>query len=316
MKKILVPLDGSTLSERALPYAASLAERTGARLLLIQAVQAGSPVRKGVAVAEMAAIGEAEADLAFAARRLRASGLEVEARAPYGPAAAAILDEAAFGGVDMVVMSTHGRSGLGRWIYGSVADEVLRRAELPVLLVPPGAPGGWGARGHRRVVVALDGSGLAEASLEPAIALAVALGAGLVLLSVVEPLSYGYFYAHRYGPFPDVDAGTALAATGAYLDRVAAGLRDQVRCVDTRVEIGPPAATIAAVAHELGASAIVLATHGRGGLTRVVQGSVATGLLPRADAPVLLVRPAAIGRAVALSVPTIAGVLAGAGLSS
>ena len=97
MKKILIPLDGSTLSARALPYAAALAERTGARLLLVRAAHASPFFKDDAAVAELAAIGEAEADFEAAARQLRAHGIAVEARVPYGPAAPAILDEAHFG---------------------------------------------------------------------------------------------------------------------------------------------------------------------------------------------------------------------------
>src|SRR5262245_35714440 len=101
MKKILVPLDGARLSERGLPEAAGLAEGADARLLLIEAVPKGRSAGKGLAVAEMAALDEAEADLAFAARRLRANGISVEVRVPHGPAVPAIIDEARFGRVDL-----------------------------------------------------------------------------------------------------------------------------------------------------------------------------------------------------------------------
>jgi nucleotide-binding universal stress UspA family protein len=297
MKKILVPLDGSALSRRALPYAAALAHATGARLLLARVAHASPFFAEDLAVAQLAAIGEAEADLEAATRLLRAEGLQVEARVPYGPAAPGILDEARFCHVDLVVMSTHGRSGLGRWLYGSVADEVLRATEVPVLVVPPGAPGGWSRDGDAHVLVPLDGSELAEEALRPAADLAAALGATLVLLRVVEPFYYGYMYGEPYPPAPEVQAEAALAVARGYLDGLATRLGDGEVAVEIRVEVGPPAATIASVAHELGASAIALATHGRSGLARVVLGSVATGLLHRADAPILLVHPAAVGRA-------------------
>jgi nucleotide-binding universal stress UspA family protein len=303
LKRILVPLDGSRLAGRALPYAAALAERTGARLLLLLATPSSPSVAEGVAGVGAAAIGEAEAELEAVARRLRTRGTAVGTRVRRGPAAPTILAEVRSGRADLVVMATHGQRGLGPWSCGGVADAILRGAEVPVLVVPAGASSGWSADGEPSVVVPLDGSRLAEEALGPAGALANALGARLVLLRVVEPLDADYLDDDPCQPCPETD-DAALAAARGYLDHVAARLRERGRAVDARAEAGPPAATIAAVAHRLGAgvrsggtAAVALTTHGRGGCARAAVGSVAAGLLHRADTPILLVRPTGLAQA-------------------
>ena len=189
-------------------------------------------------------------------------------------------------------MSTHGRGGLGRWILGSVADQLLRRTDRPVLLVPGAGAPAWGTSGQPSVLVGLDGFALAEQVLAPATALAAALAAGVVLLSVVvpPPPGYGYFEEPSSGPF-GYNAEPALAEARDYL----AGVADRLGVVgpDLRIRaaVGLAGSTIAGVAAEEGAWAVAIATHGRGGLARVVLGSVAADVLQRATVPLLVVRP-------------------------
>ena len=303
MKTILVPLDGSALAGSTLPYVVALAKATEAKLLLYRAVVAHSFFKDDLADAQLAVIAEAEEYLDAACGKVRAEGIDAGVRVQYGAAARCILEEATLNQPDMIVMSTHGRGGLGRWVYGSVTDQVLREADVPILIVPPAAAAGWTRTDDTRVLVSLDGSELAEAALEPAASLAVALGAGLLLLRVVEPKVYGDVYAPSYSSVPEINTEAELVTAQVYLDTVAARLRAQSAAnhgggiaISTRVETGQPAATIARVAHETSTLAIALATHGRGGVARLVMGSVATGLLQRADVPVLLVRPAAVAR--------------------
>ena len=131
--KILVPLDGSTLAEAALWRAVELAD--GGTLSLLRAAEAHSLPGADMIDAQVTAVREAEEYLAPVARRLADRGLKkVETHVWYGPAAAAIV-EAAEKKADMIVMSTHGRSGLGRLILGSVAESVLRGTRTPILVV-------------------------------------------------------------------------------------------------------------------------------------------------------------------------------------
>jgi nucleotide-binding universal stress UspA family protein len=287
LSTILVPLDGSVLAEIALPYAARLARAAGGRLVLVQAV----PDATGSA--------PADATLAAAAERLLADGFPVEAHARGGEPGPAIVEGARAWGAGLIAMGTRGRSGLGRWLYGSVADHVLRHAAVPVLLVsvtcerrwPPGpAPAEPG-----RVLVPLDGSALGAAALAPAGELAGALGAGLLLAQVVPfpPVTYGF--GQEYAYYPPNALGDDIAAAGQYLEGVAAPLRAAGRDVEVHAEAGMVAPALARIGRERDVLAVAMATHGRGGLARVVLGSVATGVLQLAHAPVLLTRPAALG---------------------
>ncbi len=291
MKTILVPLDGSSLSQRALPYATALAKRTGAKLLLTRAVLANPYANDDVAVAQKALIGDAEFELDLIAKGLRVEGVEAEPRVVHGPGAPAILNEAKISGADMVVMSTHGRGGLGRLLYGSVADRVLRGAEIPVLAVQVGASDAWKDDAQPRILVPLDGSETAEAVLASVSVLARALNATIVLLGVIEPVYYAYPYGMSYTSPPEPDAETSLAIARTYLETQADRLRADGYTVNTIAQIGQPIGTIVEVARAEGVHAVAMATHGRGGLERLVMGSVATGVLQRVDVPVLLTRP-------------------------
>lgn len=139
LEKVLVPLDGSPLAEAALPKALELVKDSrGASLLLLRAAEApvlgaGDPV-----AAQVEVVREAEDYLAAIAARLRAAGLhDVSTSVWYGPPAPAIVEAAEIAKVDLIVMSTHGRSGLGRLFLGSVAESVLRGTHIPILLLRP-----------------------------------------------------------------------------------------------------------------------------------------------------------------------------------
>jgi nucleotide-binding universal stress UspA family protein len=293
---ILVPLDGSALAEYALPYATRLTRAGGGRLVLVRAAADG-PERL-----------QAETELTAVAERLFAAGLPVEAHVRPGPAGEAVIAGVRAWEAGLIVMATHGRSGLGRWLYGSVADHVLRHAPAPVLLVSPhcerrwtvGPEGGAGLAGAPaapvsagQVLVPLDGTELGLDALGPAVELAGALGAGLLLVQVV---AFPPFASHGYGTALEVapytyDPESELVAAGRYLDAVAAPLRRAGHDVTTHADLGPAAPVIARLARERDAAAIAMATHGRGGVARVVLGSVATGVLQLAGAPLLLIRP-------------------------
>lgn len=142
VKTIMVPLDGSELAERALTPAAELARDASATLVLVRATEA--PVMFGAdpTEAQVTVVREAEAYLDNQARRLRREGIaRVETAVWYGPAAPSLVEAAGRRKVDLIVMSSHGRSGLGRLVLGSVAESVLRATTTSILLVrAPSAP--------------------------------------------------------------------------------------------------------------------------------------------------------------------------------
>lgn len=141
--RILVPLDGSKLAEVALPHAVTLAKQSKGTVLLVRVMQplTAMVIPEGAYIdwdrvqAEIEA--EARAYLADASARLAAEGVTVQTQLKTGDPAEAIIETAKAIGADVIVMATHGRSGLGRWVLGSVADRVVRAATAPVLLIRP-----------------------------------------------------------------------------------------------------------------------------------------------------------------------------------
>ena len=168
-KKVLVPLDGSELAEAVLPYVEDLGKRCTAEVILLQVIAIPSdrataiyrPPISDMPMAplpespedatiaqhpiyreqEMASLrAEAERSLAAAKERLSKVGLEVRVEVLFGRPADKIVEYAMKEGVDLIAMATHGRSGFSRWVFGSVAEKVLRAAAIPILLIrPPGA---------------------------------------------------------------------------------------------------------------------------------------------------------------------------------
>lgn len=288
-RTIIVPLDGSLLSERALPLAAALAHATGARLVLLQAVRVvGAP---GPALSELQTrVGQdAQHYLDSQALSLRQEGLTVATTTPSEAPDQAILTTADLHEADLIVMTTHGRAGLGRLIHGSVAEAVLQHSPIPVLLV-------HAAEGHKsppsfgsldRIVIPLDGSPFAERALLPGVALARALGAKVSLLRVV-PAAQNKVNERR------VDLASAAPPEGeaaTYLAQVADRLRGHGVIVETIVRFGPPAEAIVKECQANQKGLLAMATHGRTGMDRIRLGSVAMQVLTRGKLPTLLVRP-------------------------
>ena len=294
--KILVPLDGSALGERALPIAASIAQSVNASLLLVRAVWTRTmPAGLDNGETYHAAAQEAEAYLEAVARRLGA-GVQVQVVTPHAPAPVGILQVAEQDQVDLIVMTTHGRSGLSRWVYGSVAEAVLSRSPIPVLLMRTNAvtvssPRPEGAD-RPRLLVPLDGSAFAEAVLPPAADLARAFDWTVTLLRVVTPSTPVVVDPELQRPFlPEALLQQARADAEQYLASVAAGLKREGLRVQTCLRVGDASEAILDESRASGASLVVMATHGRTGLGRLLYGSVAGEVLHRGTLPLLLVRP-------------------------
>jgi nucleotide-binding universal stress UspA family protein len=154
LEKILVPLDGSVLAEAALWTACDFAARDAATISLVRAAEAMTLPGANTIEAQVTAVREAEEYLASVVRRLADKGIKrVETHVWYGPPAAAVVEAASVQKADLIVMSTHGRSGLGRLVLGSVAESVLRGTTAPILIVradqaPLDVPRGAGQAGR------------------------------------------------------------------------------------------------------------------------------------------------------------------------
>jgi nucleotide-binding universal stress UspA family protein len=295
---ILLPIDGSKLSARAVPFAQQLASPGESRLVVVRAhlpsdddldlrIKYPDKSRAERAGIELRA---AQAEFRAECTRIRESGCVVDSHFVEGTAADAICTIARQAQANLVVMSTHGRSGFGRWLYGSVADAVMRRLPIPVLLISTVCGSAWRVEKPKRILVPLDGSSLATDVLPAAAALATSLGESeTILLAVIEP-GMGIYPGAAVHDVPDSVRAQAQAL--AYLESVACEISDMSPGpVTYRAVYGNAAQMIASIAHAAEVDAIAIATHGRGGLARLVLGSVATRTLQLATMPVLIYKP-------------------------
>jgi nucleotide-binding universal stress UspA family protein len=213
-----------------------------------------------------------------------------------GPVAEALHDHAASATADLVLMATHGRGSLSRLWLGSVADKLVRCLPMPMLLIRPQeqAPDFTLDRAFQHILVPLDGSELAEQALGPAVALGSLMGADYLLVRVVDPLEPAGRDAQGFmisGLAPEGLLRLKHEAE-AYLERMAENLRARSLRASTRVLVSSQAAlAILEQAAIPPNDLIAMETHGRGGLTRLLLGSVADKIIRGSLTPVLVHRP-------------------------
>ena len=277
LNKILVPLDGSGLAERALTYATALATASGAQLMLLRAALSHTLPGVDSRERDAGAIQEAETYLEPVATRVREQGFSCETVVPHGHPKECIVDQARTRQADLVVMTTHGRTGPGRWILGSVAESVVASSPVPVLLQRAWQPlfgePFWTERPE--LLVTLDGSAFAETALEPAASLAEALHGKLGLVRVEDDPS---------------DVGAAMT----YLPLAQARLAGNhpTLSIDTDIRVGDASYGIEEAVVQREAALVVMATHGRSGAKRAILGSIAGKIVQNGGVPVVLMHPA------------------------
>lgn len=299
--RIVVPLDGSALAERALPMAERLAQACEAKLRLVFVhqpvpVSALPPDVAGTAAGyDRYARAMEENYLRDTAARIRDTiGLPVSTALLDGPVARTLAAQVTEFAADLVVMTTHGRGAVSRFWMGSVADELVRTLPIPVLLLRSDTE--LDRILPRRVLVPLDGSPRSEAALDYAARIVKLSGGSVQLLQVVPPvvpvvLDGSPMTPAMMGP-PDEDLLTTSAAE--YLDSRAAWLRaDGITATVTVVTDSSPARAIVETADRDGVDLVAIATHGAGGLRRFVLGSVTDKVLRASPRPLLVFRPPA-----------------------
>jgi nucleotide-binding universal stress UspA family protein len=292
IKRVLVPLDGSELSESILPFAAEIAERAGAEILLVTAVQ---PV--GVWDATATAINwereekAAKDYIRTVEQRMTAQGHNVRSRAFSGDAAEVILDAAEKEEADLVTMTTHGRSGVMRWLLGSIADRVVQHARVPVMLVRTAEGQPLPSPAAERILVPLDGSETAAGALPFVKDYAELFDASLILFHAVSPVgTYPGFETANAQIVGDL-LDTMQKEAEEMLAETAKKLKSEGLKVETAVTLSLAADGILEAAEKSKAGLIAIGTHGRSGITRAVVGSVANAVLRRSKLPCLLVHP-------------------------
>lgn len=286
---ILVPLDGTEEARRTLPVAAYLARAYKAHITLLSVV----PERRILGLRMPMALNgrardERQAYLQAASQELARHGWQdVAVQVVQGPVVPTIVAEAERLQVDLFIISSHGRRGVPRWILGSTAGALLHHSHRPMLLVPPGATEQVQRPQIRQVLVPLDGSPRAERVLAYVRSVGHTFQADILLLHIPEIPE-----EHRYGEVADLVATlreAAMARGATYLDRVASLLRAEGLRVRTIVHGYEPGPTICEVAAQEKVDLIMTTTHGRGGMERVLMGSVAEYLTQNAQSLLFLV---------------------------
>jgi nucleotide-binding universal stress UspA family protein len=205
-----------------------------------------------------------------------------------GDEAGVIVDVASAEDVDLIVMTTHGRTGLTRWVLGSVTERVLRDAPCPVMTMRSNAP-------VENVLITLDGSNLAEHALKPGLAVARALGADVHLLTVSETAHVGLVdiaeaEVAAVNGVP-VSADDEYAVLTRYMDQLCRGRDWDGVNVSYEVISGKAVEAILDYADANVCDLIVMATHGRSGLRRWLYGSVTSKVMRSANRAMLIIRP-------------------------
>lgn len=290
---IIVALDGSELAETALPYAAALADALHTHLVLVTAWE-GTESDLAATFPAMALEIEQSATTYFTsyldgirARYGRADQTRTIVR--NGDAAEEILKAVDETGARILAIATHGRSGFGRWVYGSTAGRLLRTSRVPVLAVGPNArPRSTTGVALKHLMVPLDGSALSEAALPVATAIASGLGARVSLVRALRWAAQAYPYSLPDAYLPQIDEELESGAK-AYLRRHEDALKGKAD-VDAFVVRGAVADGLMDVVEKQTIDLVVMTTHARAGIARAALGSTADRMLQGA-APVLLVPP-------------------------
>jgi nucleotide-binding universal stress UspA family protein len=283
---ILVPLDGSPISERSLPYATALASALDGKLVFMIAAYISEIPSHGPWSEEMVAHPRETCMAYLEDVRKRAGAPAADLIAKVGYPHEMITEAAKETRASCIVVSTHGRSGITRWMYGSTVGSLLHTSHVPVLAIGKNVPPPKNSFHPRHVMVPLDASKLAEAALPYASEIADAFSARATLVRVA-PFSveaYPMMVPQMYWPELDKEL---VASAQAYLERVRA---EGGKSMELQVLQGPRADTLLTFAEENAVDLVVMSTHGRAGVQRAMLGSTADRML-EGPAPVLLVRP-------------------------
>ena len=299
-RNIMVPTDGSGFDREAIRVALRLAELSEAKIRLVRVLSQGSffglaAAAEGTALAADVVRSERDRALtelyALAAECRATTDADIGVDLHAGPVADVLEGYAKRHDFDLIVMSSHGRSGIARMSLGSVTDSLIRHTTIPVLVVKP-RPSYLNPRvtePFNRILVPLDGSALAEQVLPRAVALAKLQGAEITLLHVLPSQEFARRTVSDEAPSW---SDNVISGAEQYLFSVAERIRanDIPTLTDIVISDNIPNA-ISDYAARQRVSLIAIATHGLGGVARMLRGSVADALLHSATASMLVLKP-------------------------
>lgn len=294
--KILVPLDGSEIAELALPYAEGLAAKFNSGIILVSVTES---IDEPMMDTRMIYLQKITESIREKIRGYAKPGITQEAKiepiALSGYPAERIVDYAQTENVGLIIMATHGRSGIKRWALGSIADKVVRTTVRPVLLIRA-KDGQYEMKKDglfNRILVPLDGSKEGEAVLPHVAYIASKMKSEVILLHILAWAyeSFGYSAALSEQQIEEDKANSA-----AYLSRIGLRLKEKGITVIPEIILNSearranPAEDIIHFAAEKDVSLTAMTTHGRSGVGRYVFGSVAERILHAGNTPLMLVR--------------------------
>lgn len=285
-ERILVPLDGSKLAEQVFPYVAELAGAFGSEVVLV-----------GVCEPEESEDGQAcrlyiNNEAGQLRKSMEGSAANVRTVVLAGKAAEQILGYAEKNDINLIIISSHGRSGIAPWSLGSTASKVLHRVGVPVIIVRAKETPEGSVKGglFSRILVPLDGSERSAAVLPYVTELAKNLECEVILLQVVEPGKHVHTIGGlEYIPFKDRDIDSVKKIAQKYLDGVSsklAGTKATIRC---EVRVGDGAREIIKFTAETDCRLIAMASHGRSGIEAWIYGSVTYKILQAGEQSVMFV---------------------------
>jgi nucleotide-binding universal stress UspA family protein len=294
-KHIVVPLDGSTLAESALPAAACLADMLGAKVTLVHIIEEGAPASVHGEL-HLTETDQAETYLETVARRSFPEGAMVERHVhttATRDVAESIVSHQGELLPDLIVMCTHGRHGLRRMIIGSIAEKVIASGRTPVLLIHPEPERNRRVFGCHTLLVPVDGDPVHEQGLDIAVGLAAATKAKLHLLSVVPTrgtLHGRHATTERFMP-ATTRAALDLAEENlrAYVQSQLVGIAARGVSASGDVRFGDTGDVIVDTAERVDASMIVIGTHGTRGTRAFWAHSVGAEVQAKTTRPLLLV---------------------------
>lgn len=295
--RILVPLDGSATAEAVLPYAQAFAAgfKTSVELLSVLDIGAMATHLSADKVPQLNAIlaNEEKKSTTYLANVAKNffSRFSTECRIVRGNPAETILETTSKDRDTLIAMATHGRSGVERWVLGSVAEKVLHGTINPMFLVRATAAKTTPQGIIDSIVVPLDGSSLAEEILPTVSNWAQALDVEVTLIRAFEFPASAYYGSEEDLPDYDAFREEARKQVAAYLKQKEEALVGKgVRTVSTATLEGPAAAEIISYAQTAPRAVIAMTTHGRSGVRRWMLGSVTEKVVRHGDDPVLVVR--------------------------
>ncbi|HEY49428.1 MAG TPA: universal stress protein [Dehalococcoidia bacterium] len=294
-KEILVPLDGSELAEVALPYAEQLAGRLGSAVTLLHVCESADEKYRHMHELYLEKMVEATKSHAEKLRnKTNGKAVRVKSALLDGHVAEQIVDYADSKRIGLIIMATHGRSGIRRWVLGDVAAKVVRATQRPVVLIRAEGASPDVRKGSilKKALVPLDGSSESEAVIPYIEQLAPNLDTEVILLQVVAPAYFAYSVPgetiQMYHTAEELEALTTKA--GNYLENVVNALKEKGIKAKYEIGVGAAADEIIRLADEMRADVVAMSTHGRSGISRWAFGSTADKVLHAGNTPVMLVR--------------------------